>query len=91
LEIGVGNQKLDSLDACLDHSIDRVAAASPDADYFYVRPARGGIIGKHYPALDFRTLVQRHYSCLLRAIVQQVSDRANDTFEACRSQKNSCS
>jgi hypothetical protein len=91
LEISIGDKKLDSLYAGLDHSIDRIAASAADADDFNTGAAYGlfGLIKHNRPASDLPTLIHRHYSCLLLAIKLHMSDRASDALmRRCRSHKN---
>jgi hypothetical protein len=44
LQIGIGNEELDPLDAGFDHSIDSVAATTSDADHFDPCAGEWGII-----------------------------------------------
>jgi hypothetical protein len=61
LQIGVGDEEVDALDAGLDHAVDRVAAAAADADDLDAR-ARGRrlVVDEHSQAVVRLTAIRCH-------------------------------
>src|SRR5205807_10306674 len=46
LQIGVGDDELDAVEAGVDHAVDRIAAASADADHLDAGARAGRLLGQ---------------------------------------------
>ena len=49
LQIGVGDDELDAVEASVDHAIDSIAAASADADHLDAGARAGRFLGQPQP------------------------------------------
>jgi hypothetical protein len=61
LHIGIHHDKIHTFDACLNHSIDRVAAAAADPDYDDFRACDWRLVYKYIKFIIFHWKTVRQY------------------------------